>query len=312
MGIETVEAAAEAKKRATSHAFVAMSCICLMYAGGALAQSGPGGVSPQSADGPPSGPAGSTAEQGAVPGPGGPRPNGAEPRESVAPPLAADAPGPSADPHILDGVWLHDSLLVFQNSTDMFGKKTPFNAAGLKIAKRRVMSYKVGTPYINASSRCLPPGQPWQMDLNFPFHIFQSKDRFDVLFQEYHGYWEISMNAAKAPPAGYMGRSIGHWDGNTLVVETTGFKQDFWLDVNGTPVSKGAKLEERIRKVHTDHWYLEDVFTLDDPTYYTRPWSWVRDYSWRPDMAVTAEYNCELQTGEKDGLDSSLVPEPQD
>jgi hypothetical protein len=193
----------------------------------------------------------------------------------------------------------------------MFGKRTPFTTAGRKVATRRVMSYKLGTPYINASARCLPPGQPWQMDLNFPFRIFQSKDRFDILFQEYHGYWEISMNAAKAPPAGYMGRSIGHWDGNTLVVETTGFKQGLWIDVDGTPVSKNAKLEQRIRKVHTDHWYLEDVFTLDDPTYYTRPWSWVRDYSWRPDMAVTAEYNCELQTGEKDGLDTSLIPEPE-
>jgi hypothetical protein len=150
------------------------------------------------------------------------------------------------------------------------------------------------------------------MDLNFPFHIFQSKDRFDILFQEFHGYFTVSMNAAKAPPPGYMGRSIGRWVGDTLVVETTGFKEGFWLDVNGTPVSKNAKLEQRIRKVHTNHWYLEVVFTLDDPTYYTRPWSWMRDYSWRPDMFVMAEYNCELQTGDPNGLDTSLIPEPND
>jgi hypothetical protein len=109
-----------------------------------------------------------------------------------------------------------------------------------------------------------------------------------------------------------MGSSVGHWDGDTLVVETTGFKDGLWLDVNGTPASKNARLTQRIRKVKTDHWFLQVEFTLDDPTYYTRSWSWMRDYSWRPDMTLFHEYNCELQTGAKGGIDPSLVPEPQD
>jgi hypothetical protein len=109
-----------------------------------------------------------------------------------------------------------------------------------------------------------------------------------------------------------MGRSVGHWDGNTLVVETTGFKEAIWLDVFGTPASQNAKLTQRIRKVKSDQWYLEVTNTIDDPTYYTRPWSWMRAYLWRPDMTLQREYNCELQTGAKDGLDSSLVQEPQD
>jgi hypothetical protein len=149
------------------------------------------------------------------------------------------------------------------------------------------------------------------MDLNMPFRIVQSKERLEFLFEEYHGYMQVLMHPAKLP-ASYMGNSVGHWDGDTLVVETTGFKDGLWLDVNGTPASKNAKLTQRIRKVKTDHWYLEIQFTLDDPTYYTRPWSWMRDYSWRPDMAVFREYNCELQTGAKNGLDPSLGPEPQD
>jgi hypothetical protein len=194
----------------------------------------------------------------------------------------------------------------------MYGSNVPFNPAGQKVSERRAKSLKDGTPFINASSRCIPVGQPWQMDLNFPFYIFQSKDRFDILFEEYHGLVQIAMDPAKAPPPGYMGRSIGHWDGDTLVVETTGFKDGIWLDVNGTPASRDAKLTQRIRKVKTDQWFLEVVFTLDDPTYYTHPWSWVRDYSWRPDMALFHEYNCELQTGAKNGLDASLVPEPRD
>jgi hypothetical protein len=195
----------------------------------------------------------------------------------------------------------------------MFGYKTPLNAAGQKVMARRVKSLKDGTPFINASARCIPTGPPWQMDLNMPFQIRQSKDRFEFMFEEYHGYIQVNMDPSKSPPGNsYMGRSIGHWDGDTLVVETTGFKVGFWLDVFGTPASKDARLTQRIRKVKTDHWLLEIEYMLDDPTYYTRPWSWVRDYNWRPDMALFREYNCEEQTGAKHGLDPSMVPEPQD
>jgi hypothetical protein len=230
----------------------------------------------------------------------------------MVPPLPANAPEPSPDPRNFDGTWYHEKMLEFQIKTDLYGYKTPFNAAGKKVMDRRLDSLKRGTPFINASTKCVPMGQPWQMDLNMPFQIFQTNDRFDVLFEEYHGALQIVMDPAKAPPAGYMGRSVARWDGDTLVVETSGYKDGFWLDVNGTPASKNAKLTQRIRKLKTDHWFLDIVYTLDDPTYYTRPWSWVRDYSWRPDMAIFREYNCEEQIGTKYGIDPSLVPEPND
>lgn len=133
-----------------------------------------------------------------------------------------------------------------------------------------------------------------------------------MLFEEYHGLLTISLDPAKAMSGGYMGRSIAHWDGDTLVVEITGFKDALWLDVNGTPASKNAKLTQRIRKVHNGKWLLEVINTLDDPTYYTRPWSWARDYDWRPDMTLFREYNCELQTGAKNGLDPSSIREPKE
>jgi hypothetical protein len=226
-------------------------------------------------------------------------------------PYPTNAPEPSADPRDFNGVYIHGSLLDFQISEDMYGYTTPFNDAGKAVMARRVKSLKDGTPFLNASAKCLPTGIPWQMDLNMPFQIFQSKDRFDFLFEEFHGFWQIVTDPAKAGEPGYMGRSVAHWDGDTLVVETAGFKEALWLDVNGTPASKNAKLTTRIRKLKSDRWYLEFVHTLDDPTYYTRPWSWVRAYDWRPDMALFRDYNCELQTGAKGGLDPSLIPEPE-
>ena len=273
----------------------------------------PGAAEPSVNGGPPPG-----LPPGFPPGlpPGGPPGVGGPPGGNVVslltmPPLPAEAPQPGPDPNDLDGTWYHEALLQFQITTDMFGSKLPFNEAGRKVAQRRVKSLKTGTPFINASALCLPVGQPWQMDLNMPFHVFQSKDRLDFVFEEYHGLMQVIMNPAQALPAAYMGSSVGHWDGDTLVVETTRFKDGLWLDVDGTPASRNAKLTMRIRKVKSDHWFLEVEFTLDDPTYYTHAWSWMRDYPWRPDMTLFHEYNCELQTGAKDGIDPSLVPEPE-
>jgi hypothetical protein len=194
---------------------------------------------------------------------------------------------------------------------DMFGNPVPFTPEGRKVTQRRVDAIRNGTPYINASAYCIPAGQLWQFDLNMPFQIFQSKDRMELQFEEFHGLMTIALDPAKATPGGYMGRSVAHWDGDTLVVDTSGFKEDMWLTTRGSSASKNAKLTQRIRKVKTgDKWYLETIYTLDDPTYYTQPWSFARRYAWHPDMTLFKEYNCELQTGAKDGVDPSLVPEP--
>ena len=207
-------------------------------------------------------------------------------------------------------------MLVFQIATDMYGDQTPLNDAGKKVLDRRLASLRDGTPFMNASAICRPPGQPWLSELNFPFRIYQSDARIDLVYEEYHAAWYISLNGKPAQangPKPYMGRSVGHWDGKTLVVETTDFRQPLWLDVNGTPASASAKLTERIRKVYDGHWYLEIVYTIDDLVYYTRPWSFVRTYGWMPYNAIFNEYNCEEQIGDKQYLaQSGLVPEPKD
>jgi hypothetical protein len=231
-------------------------------------------------------------------------------------PQPAGTPVPSSDPRDFEGVWVHDQLLAPQIAVDMYGEAIPINEAGKKVLARRVDSLRKGAPFINASSVCRLPGQPWLHELNMPFRIFQSEARIDLVYEEYHAAWYISLNgkpeAAKGPKP-YMGRSIGHWDGATLVVETQDYRQPLWLDVNGTPASENVKLTERIRKLYDGHWFLEIVYTVDDPTYYTRPWSFVRTYGWMPWRAMFTEYNCEEQIGNKDYLkQSGLAPEPKD
>ncbi len=239
------------------------------------------------------------------------------PRMRPVPAPAADSPMPAADPRDLRGTWFHNQRLEFRMQRDMYGVSVPYNMDGAKVLARRVTSLKEGKPYINASAICRPPGPQWQRDLNFPFQIFQSKDWIQFVFEEYHGRWHVILNPAKAPrPAqkDYMGYSVGHWDGGTLVVESKNFKQALWLDVDGTPLSANGKLIQRIRKVDNgDHNpYLEIITTIDDPTYYTRPWSVVRTFGWHPGLTVFNEYNCEEQIGDPSvSADAGLLPEPQ-
>jgi hypothetical protein len=69
----------------------------------------------------------------------------------------------------------------------------------------------------------------------------------------------------------WFGYSVGKWDGDTLVVETTGLRDDGWLDVAGAPFTNTAKITERLRRVNYGR--LEIDITIDDSKSYTRPWT---------------------------------------
>ena len=275
---------------------------------------------------PPPGPGGILAQLGPPPGPiltpaqktvaalPPPMPGGMPP----VPPPDPNGPRPAADPRDFEGTWFHNQPLEFRAQKDMYGAWAPFNEAGAKILSRRVMALKNGTPFINASAKCRPVGPQWQRDLNMAFQITQSKTLVEFIFGEYHGRWNITLDAHKMPlptQKEYMGHSVGHWDGSTLVVDTSDFKQGLWLDTDGTPLSTNGKLITRMRKVDNgkDFPFLEMVTTIDDPAYYTKPWSIVRTFGWDPGQALFNEYNCEEQIGDpSDTTDAGLVPEPKD
>ncbi len=69
----------------------------------------------------------------------------------------------------------------------------------------------------------------------------------------------------------WYGYSTGKWDGDTLVVETSGFRDDVWLDVEGSPLTESGKMTERFRRVNYGNMEIE--VTVDDPKAYTKPWT---------------------------------------
>jgi hypothetical protein len=73
------------------------------------------------------------------------------------------------------------------------------------------------------------------------------------------------------PQPWWYGYSVGKYEADTLVVETTGLRDDGWLDVNGAPFTSGAKITEKIRR--PKYGRIEIDVTIDDPKAYTKPWT---------------------------------------
>jgi hypothetical protein len=96
-----------------------------------------------------------------------------------------------------------------------------------------------------------------------------------------------------------MGTSAGHWEEDTLVVETTGFKEGAWLDNFGHPRSEAMRITERFRRRDFGHMDLE--MTFDDPKYYTRPFGFKTTMTLLPDDR-RYEYVCMENQKFKDHL----------
>ena len=222
-------------------------------------------------------------------------------------PLPPDAPKPSSDPHDLEGTWFHATMMELVVTKTMYGKAVPLNDKGKALMAERLAAQKAGKPFQNAALLCLPPGPFWQIDINFPFTVLQTPEEIDFVFREFHGVWKIRMDRQHLPSERreYMGDSVGHWEGDTLVVDTTHFKDIFWVDsdVTGAPISRDSRLTYRIRKINEeDGPALNIVTTINDPIYSATAWSVSRNFIWRPDKAVFDEYNCEAEAGSPDGI----------
>jgi hypothetical protein len=217
------------------------------------------------------------------------------------PELSDKAPRPAADPRNVEGVWYHTGGMTARILRDIYGARLPYTDEGRATLKHRREMENAGTPLTNPASRCYP-AVTWSLEINAPFHIVQAGGFIYFAFQEFHSVWQINMDPRKgtAGERTFSGRSVGHWDGNTLVVETGHFREPAWLDTAGTPASRDAKLTHRIRKLG-DGKSLEVITTVDDPTMYTAPWSFARTYAWAPNAWMLGEYDCEVQVGDAGG-----------
>jgi hypothetical protein len=127
----------------------------------------------------------------------------------------------------------------------------------------------------NPDAHCLPLGLMQLHNHPQPRKIIQTPSLIVILYEANDGVRQIFMDGRglpnNDPQPWWYGYSIGKWEGNTLVVETKGFRDGGWLDVNGTPLTDAATLTERFRRVN--YGSLEIDVTVDDPKAYTKPWT---------------------------------------
>jgi hypothetical protein len=123
--------------------------------------------------------------------------------------------------------------------------------------------------------RCDPAGYPRVMQQIFGelMRFVQTRDEIIEFFEWDHTWRDIWTDGRKLqddPEPRYYGFSVGHWDGDTFVVESNGFDERTWLDPYGDVHSDQMRLKEAFRRVDRDH--LEWTLTVDDPKTYARPW----------------------------------------
>ena len=123
-------------------------------------------------------------------------------------------------------------------------------------------------------TRCLTPGGPRMHLLPTMKKIVQTPTLVMLLNEYNTSYRQVFLDGRPLPadplPTWY-GYSIGRWEGDTLVVESHGFRDDQWLDAAGSPLTNAARVTERFRR--PDFGRLQIEITVDDPKAYTRPWT---------------------------------------
>jgi hypothetical protein len=141
------------------------------------------------------------------------------------------------------------------------------------------------------TTRCLPAGLPGGMFI-YAFKMIQSPREIVVLPEAGDPPRQIYLDGRSTPTdvqPSWTGYSTAKWQGDTLVVETTGFKEESWLDAFGHPRSETMRVRESYRR--RDFGHMDLAVTIEDPKYYTRPFGFNTQLNLLP-QGDSIEYVC--------------------
>jgi len=189
------------------------------------------------------------------------------------PDLAAAAPRTADGKPDLSGVWQAESQEFFMNlASGLTPEQFSMQPWASSLQQQRVDRDHGEDPL----ARCLPHGVP-RINTNglFPFKVIQTPQLIAILYEQMNLFRQIFLDGRKLaanPNPAWLGYSTGRWDGDTLVVETSGFNDKTWLDTErGHPATEALRVTERFRR--RNFGTLEVVATIDDPKAYTKPWT---------------------------------------
>ncbi|HEY2383755.1 MAG TPA: hypothetical protein VGK48_21480 [Terriglobia bacterium] len=209
-------------------------------------------------------PAGQRGQRGQ--GQGTPGAPGARGAQAAAPPASPAPPAPqAATPGGTPPVSSFKSI-----GAGMAGG-LPLQPWAADLVKKRLADNDKDNP----DAHCLPMGFMQFHNHPEPRKIVQTPQAMYIIYEANSGLRQIYMDGRKVPGKDadpwWYGYSVGHWEGDTLVVETTGFRDGLWLDIDGNPLTDQAKVTERFRRPNFGT--LEIDVTIDDPKAYTHPFT---------------------------------------
>jgi hypothetical protein len=215
--------------------------------------------------------------------------------------LASGQAGPTtADGHPdLNGYWkgTRDTVPGGNIAKDQPGLKLPFTPAGEAAWKHNT------TATVDPEAVCIIGGIPRHNASGLPFQVIQSPKY--VAFLYFYSYYRLIPTDGRKheedPDPSYFGDEVGHWDGDALVVDSVGFKDtQVWADENGSPHSDALHVVERWTRPDQDHIHVETL--IEDPKFYTKPFTYAR--TWvigKPDEHLY-EYSCAENNIDKEHL----------
>ena len=175
----------------------------------------------------------------------------------VSPPLASPPGQPPAS--------------TFSNVGAGFKDGLPLRPWAAELLKQR----KEQNSKDNPDAHCLPMGLMQFHEHPQPRKIVQTPDLIVILYEGNAGVRQIFTDGRALPDKEaqpwWYGYSVGKWEGDTLVVETSGFRDDGWLDIWGSPLTDAAKMTERFQRLN--YGTLRIDVTIDDPKAYTQPFT---------------------------------------
>ena len=188
-----------------------------------------------------------------------------------------------------------DSDGLLRNIADV-DKVAPFQKWARDLYEYRQRNFLKDDPMFQT---CKPPGGPRQFQLPYGTQFIEDKEHqrifvflgngnrnYRIIYTD--GRSQVGQVIGDADNPLYYGRAVAHWEGDTLVIDTKGFNEKFWMTNGGLPHTEQLHLIERLTRTNANT--LKYEVTVDDPGAYTKPWSNGWTLQWNPDEELPIYY----------------------
>jgi len=197
-------------------------------------------------------------------------PGSAPARAKPAWPPSGPAPRNAEGKPDISGAWEPNAI---RQNVDMVatGVEVPFQPWAAKAYK----DHKDNISKDDPEARCMPPGVPRMSTTPYPFRIVQTPALTLIVYEGGAHVWRQIFTDGRPheadPTPSWLGDSIGHWEGDVFVVDTTALNGKSWLDQSGLPTTDKLHVIEKFHRIDLGHMDIEH--TVDDPGAYTKAWT---------------------------------------